>query len=279
MKSRWNNIKVWSRSVWLNLTSRSHLRPSQPPPVSAVPWPASPGLGPTPPPPAGSYGSELLHHPPPVKEETGERGRNSVIHSFNFKSSELVIPFPSVTHRKTGREGEGTKRVGRGESTGFFFIFNVSVLQDYVEKETQEKDRGYVLVSRNVCDVLSSLAFPWPMPLWEVLKSGFLVISLSWLTELFKVLHLSSSSLSCTLLVGDSLRVYLYVERRIQKLKLSIITALWKTAKELCIFFWMLLPVDRGSHVGKEAATQTFTAMLLTDSCSENTSDKYPLNN
>ena len=94
VKARCNNIKVWSCLMWLNLTSRSHLRLSQPPPVSAVPWPASPGLGPTPPPPAGSYGSELLHHPPPVSEEIGGK-REKFSHSFILWITRAGLPFPS----------------------------------------------------------------------------------------------------------------------------------------------------------------------------------------
>lgn len=51
---------------WLTLTSHSHLRSSRPPPVSAGRCPVSPERGPAPPPPAGSYGSEMPPRPLPA---------------------------------------------------------------------------------------------------------------------------------------------------------------------------------------------------------------------
>lgn len=90
---------------WFNQTSRSHLRPSQPLPVSAVPRPASPGLGPTPPPPAGSYGSDLQHHPPPRRKRQEEES-SLVIHSLNFYPSWSLPPF----YRETGKERNVIKR-------------------------------------------------------------------------------------------------------------------------------------------------------------------------
>lgn len=56
------------------VTSRSHLRPSLPPPASAEPLPAFPELGPTPPPPAGYVG---LGRPPQPRPANGKRGRKT----------------------------------------------------------------------------------------------------------------------------------------------------------------------------------------------------------
>ena len=56
------------------LTFHSHQQPSQPPPASAGPWPASPERGPTPPPPAGSCGSKMPHRPPPTATRRGKGG-------------------------------------------------------------------------------------------------------------------------------------------------------------------------------------------------------------
>lgn len=60
------------------LTSRSRRPSSQPPPVSAGRWPASPEHGPAPPPPAGSYGSKMPPRPRPAgahRGRGGDRGR------------------------------------------------------------------------------------------------------------------------------------------------------------------------------------------------------------
>lgn len=55
------------------LTSRSHLRSSRPPPVSAGRCPVSPGRGPAPLPPAGSCGSETPPHPLPATAHKGKK--------------------------------------------------------------------------------------------------------------------------------------------------------------------------------------------------------------
>lgn len=60
------------------LTSRSRRPSSQPPPVSAGRWPASPEHGPAPPPPAGSCGSKMPPRPRPAgahRGRGGDRGR------------------------------------------------------------------------------------------------------------------------------------------------------------------------------------------------------------
>ena len=79
------------------LTSRSRPQPSRPPPASAALWPVSPGLGLTPPPPAGSYGSGRLHLPPP---EGKSRGREKFSHLFSFKSSKPISPCSHPENRE-----------------------------------------------------------------------------------------------------------------------------------------------------------------------------------
>lgn len=81
-----------------SLTSRSRLRPSQPLPVSAVPPPAAPGPGPAPLLPAGSYGSELLHHPPPEIQKKKQQEMSWVIRHPNYPKWSLTL-FPPESRK------------------------------------------------------------------------------------------------------------------------------------------------------------------------------------
>lgn len=99
--------KTFHLEMQFHRTSRSRLRPSRPLPVSAVPPTASPGLGPAPPRPAGSCGSELLRHPPPDRsEQRRQRERGIGLFIGQNYSGWSLTPLPPWSRKLGERRGE-----------------------------------------------------------------------------------------------------------------------------------------------------------------------------
>lgn len=80
------------------VTSRSHLRPSLPLPASAEPLPASPELGPTPPPPAGYVGLGRPPQPRPARGQQRDKDRRGGIYLMAIDGFILNICRDSYKH-------------------------------------------------------------------------------------------------------------------------------------------------------------------------------------